>query len=129
MDFSAQPVVAVIDDDRTVDESAALLLQSDGFGVDVFGSAERFLAVRETDPGRVDRYGCLLVDWILPGMSGLDLCQRLARGPHVSMILMSSVTLGPQARQDMRAADIEFLAKPFDPDLLLTELAERLLFH
>src|SRR5215470_2449638 len=68
------PLVCVVDDDVSVRESVNGLFREEGFNVDVFESAEGFLGRT-----RRDAPACLVVDVVLPGMSGLDLHEKLAR--------------------------------------------------
>ncbi|MES1935436.1 response regulator [Salinisphaera hydrothermalis] len=111
--------VAVIDDDAGFAMSMAALLGSDGFDVRLFDSAESFIAADETP-----RFRCLLVDWLLPGMSGATLCERVAaldRPP--ALILMSGTQFVDDRLPRQLAPDVEFVQKPFDPEWLLDELA------
>src|SRR4029077_18854287 len=68
------PLVAAVDDDESMREATQSLLLSAGFRAAVFASAEDFLQA----PQRQDT-ACLIVDVRMPGMSGLDLQQQLAR--------------------------------------------------
>ena len=93
-------------------------IKAAGLSVDAFGSAEEFL---DSDASRASV--CLILDMNLPGMSGLELQQRLnASRRAVPIIFMSA-----QADEDMRsrafkAGAIGFLLKPFSIDSLLTAL-------
>src|SRR5262249_45593272 len=79
------PLVCVVDDDVSVRESVHGLFREEGFHVDVFESAEGFLGRT-----RRDAPACLVVDLVLPGMSGLDLHQELARaGMDTPTILLT----------------------------------------
>jgi FixJ family two-component response regulator len=68
------PVVFVVDDDRSIRESLSDLLHSAGLNVQTFASAQAFLTSR-----RPDAPSCLVLDVQLPGLSGLDLQQELAK--------------------------------------------------
>src|SRR6185295_6880498 len=79
------PLVCVVDDDVSVRESVEGLFREEGFHVDMFDSAEGFLS-----RARTDRPACLIVDLMLPGMSGLELQEELARsGMDAPTILMT----------------------------------------
>jgi FixJ family two-component response regulator len=73
--MSRQPLVALVDDDISVREAVPSLLQRGGFAVQAFASAEAFLSA-----GVAEATKCLILDVALPGMSGADLQQELARG-------------------------------------------------
>ena len=113
---AARPLVCVVDDDSLVRESVEGLLRVEGFHVDTFESAESFL-------GRPRRQlpACLIVDLELPGMSGLDLHQELARTGMAAptMLLTAHGDIRTSVRA-MKAGALDFLTKPYDADDLLT---------
>lgn len=119
-DSAPQSLIAVIDDDTAFAMSMVALLNSDGFDARLFDSAESFLA----DEAK-SSYCCLLIDWMLPGMRGTALCRHLSsQANHPPMILMSGARIDTEVRRRELAAEVEFMEKPFDPDWLLTELAQ-----
>src|SRR5260370_35692781 len=69
-----EPIIFVLDDDERVREALSSLLSSLGFCVEVFASAREYLGFQ-----RPDSPACLILDLDLPGMSGLDLQQKIAR--------------------------------------------------
>ena len=71
--MNEEPVVFVVDDDPALCDSIALLARAEGLAARTFDSAQSFLdAWDRTEPG------CLIVDLRMPGLSGLDLQERLA---------------------------------------------------
>jgi DNA-binding NtrC family response regulator len=111
----SSPLVCVIDDESVIRESLSLLLRSAGLTVRAFSSAQEFLA----NPPK-ETLACLVVDVQLPGISGLDLQQELARnGAHIPMIFITGHGDIPTSVRAIKAGAIEFLTKPFsDEDLL-----------
>ena len=112
---SPEPVVFVVDDDRSVRDALRRLLTSVGLNVEVFPSAQSFL-----DSVRDDRPGCLVLDVRLPGQSGLDLQRELSRAdvgwPIVFLTGHGDIPMSVRA---MKAGAVEFLTKPFrERDLL-----------
>jgi len=109
------PVVMVIDDDPSVRESLALFVRSMGPHVETFGSAQEFLT-RGLPAGP----GCLVLDVTLPGLSGLDLQQELARiNAQIPTIFISGQADVPTTVRAMKGGAVEFLTKPCrDEDLL-----------
>jgi len=105
----------VIDDDPSVRESLAHLVRSMGLNVETFASAQEFLT-----RGRLDGPGCLVLDVTLPGLSGLDLQQELARiDARIPTIFISGQADIPMTVRAMKGGAVEFLTKPFrDEDLL-----------
>jgi DNA-binding NtrC family response regulator len=113
--MSSGSLVCVVDDDEAVCESIANLVRSAGFQSETFASARQFLQ-------RHDRVapGCLILDVQMPGLSGLDLQQELARiDARIPIIFITGHGDIPTSVRAMKAGAVEFLTKPFrDEDLL-----------
>jgi DNA-binding NtrC family response regulator len=109
------PFVFVVDDDRSTRDSLSNLIRSVGLNVQTFASAQEFLASQR--PGAPS---CLVLDVQLPGLSGLDLQQELARDDvQIPIIFITGHGDIPMTVRAMKAGAIEFLTKPFrDEDLL-----------
>lgn len=109
------PVVFVVDDDVSVREAIAGLIQSVGLKVETFESAQRFLS-----DARHEVSGCVVLDVRLPGLSGLDLQRELAtRDINLPIIFVTGHGDIPMSVRAMKAGAVEFLTKPFrDQDLL-----------
>lgn len=107
--------VYVVEDDPSVRDSLALLLQLRGFSTAAFDSAEAFL---ENDA--IERPACVLADVRLPGMSGLELQRRLA-DEHAALPVVVMTAHGDvaTARTALRDGAVDFLEKPIDEDDLL----------
>jgi FixJ family two-component response regulator len=108
-------VVSVVDDDESVRESLPDLLRQFGFAAEAFSSAEAFLA-----SDVVSETSCLLLDIAMPGMSGPDLQQELARRrqriPIVFITGHGDSTLRPRL---LARGAVECLLKPFSEAALL----------
>jgi FixJ family two-component response regulator len=116
---SGRPLVAVIDDDVSVRESVPELLQQAGFSVSAFASAEAFLSANS-----VDAMDCLVLDIGLPGMSGPDLQQELARrGEHVPIVFITAKNDRSLQPRLIAAGATACLFKPFS-DTTLIEAVE-----
>ena len=109
------PFVFVVDDDASIRESIRNLIRSAGINAETFASAQEFLASPHRDAG-----SCLVLDVQLPGLSGLDLQQELAkRDVQIPIIFITGHGDIPMSVRAMKAGAIEFLTKPFrDEDLL-----------
>lgn len=110
-----QATVFVVDDEEAVRDSLQWLLESSGLQVALFDSAEAFL--QGYDPAQP---GCLVVDVRMPGMSGLELQEKLAE-LHFSIPVIFITGHGdvPMAVQAVKHGAADFLEKPFnDKDLL-----------
>jgi FixJ family two-component response regulator len=91
------------------------LLKSAGLPTQAFASAEKFLG-----SGHQHDTACLITDIRMPGVSGLELQARL-NGDHciISTIFITAHSEPKMQMQAMRAGATDFLAKPFDDDVLL----------
>ena len=108
-------VVAVVDDDESVQSSLPKALQSVGLRAVSFLSAEEFLS-----SGRLDEIGCVITDLRMSGMSGLELQARLAQdGRRIPVIFITAHGDARERARALRAGAVAFLDKPFDDDLLL----------
>jgi FixJ family two-component response regulator len=108
-------VVVVIDDEEAVRQGLQRLLRSAGFSIASFASAEEFL-----NSGQLDDIGCVVADIRMPGMSGLDLQSKLnADGISIPIIFITAHGDEKMRIRAMRAGAVAFLAKPFDPEVLL----------
>jgi two-component system, LuxR family, response regulator FixJ len=115
-------VIAIIDDNESMQDSLSDLIESGGFEAQCFGSAKAFL---ESD-SRVG-VACLIVDIRMPKMSGLKLQARLKQeGCNIPIIFITAYDDVEIRAQAMKEGAVEFLAKPFDHQLLLKILRDTL---
>ncbi|WP_298331129.1 chemotaxis protein CheB [Asticcacaulis sp.] len=111
------PTVFVVDDDPAFRESTKSMLTQAGRHVNEFGSCEDFLAAYV--PGTE---GCLLIDAYLPGISGVELLQRLSEaGHHLPSVMITGRSDVATAVLAMKAGATDFIEKPISAhDLLVT---------
>jgi two-component system response regulator FixJ len=115
-------MVAIVDDNESMQDSLGDLIESGGFEVQCFGSAKAFL---ESDLHR--RVACLIVDIHMPKMSGLELQARLKQEEcNVPIIFITAFDDAEMRAQAIKGGAVEFLAKPFDHQLLLKILRSTL---
>jgi two-component system, NtrC family, response regulator AtoC len=107
--------VYIVDDDPSVRDAVARLVRSGGWKVETFASAQEFLASPWADVP-----SCLILDVRLPGLSGLELQQRLAKsGALTSIIFLTGHGDIPTTVRAIKAGALEFLTKPYaDADLI-----------
>jgi FixJ family two-component response regulator len=110
-----EPVVFVVDDDEPLRNAIASLLQLVGLRAECFSSAQEFL--QRTLP---DAPSCLILDVRLPGVSGLNVQEDLAKaGIPIPIIFVTAHGDIPMSVRAMKAGAFEFLPKPFrDQDML-----------
>lgn len=117
--MSNAPLIAVVDDDEAIREALDDLLRSVGFRCLPFVSAEDFLA-------RADRAGfaCVILDVRMPGLSGLELQERLTLdgGGHPPILFMTSYADDATRARAMRRGARDVLGKPVDAAILIASL-------
>jgi len=116
--MASDPTVFIVDDDQAVRDSLQWLIQSVGLHVVTFPDALSFLnQVSE------DQAGCIVLDVRLPGMSGLELQQKLtARGIRMPVIIVTGHGDVPMAVRAMKAGAMDFIEKPFSDQMLLDQV-------
>jgi RNA polymerase sigma factor (sigma-70 family) len=105
------PLVAyVIDDDPSIRDSLALMLGLGGYATRLFADAESFLVAFQ--PGWA---GCVIADLRLPGISGIELQQRVrSLGSTIPFVIVTGHGDVPAARAAFRAQAVDFIEKPFE---------------
>lgn len=115
-------LVHVVDDDASVRRSLVRLLNANDLEAKPFASAEEFLASEAATPG-----GCVLLDYELPGMNGLELQQILVRGESVwEVVFLSGHAEIRQRLERATGGAVEFLAKPAKPADLIAAVQRAL---
>jgi len=102
-------MISIIDDDRSVREAVESLIRSLGYQAATFTSAEEYLG-----SDRIDESECVITDIQMPGMTGLDLQDRLiADGYRRPIIFMSALAAEDVGDNALRTTASRFLKKPF----------------
>ena len=108
-------IIAIVDDDPAVRRGISGLLRSLGFAAIDFSSAEEFL-----NSGRATDISCVITDVRMPGMSGIDLQDRLiAAGHKIPVIFMTAFPEERTKTRAIKAGAFGFLTKPFPQNTLL----------
>jgi FixJ family two-component response regulator len=107
--------VAIVDDDESIRAALQGFMKEAGLPAQAFASAEEFLGNSE-----LSQVGCLVADIRMPGMSGLELQARLNAERHrIPIVFITAHGDAGMRMQALRAGAVEFLAKPFDEEVLL----------
>jgi two-component system response regulator FixJ len=118
----ALPLVGIIDPDPVARNGLRALLHRNGFDASTFDSAESYLLAAN---GR--QLACLIVDLLLPGMSGLELLRRLrAAGSDVPVVLLTDESDVATAVAAMREGATDFIEKPY-VDLAVLKQVQKLI--
>ncbi len=108
-------LVAIVDDDDLMRSALQGLLKAVGLASRAFASAEEFLK-----SGQQNETACLIADIRMPGMSGLELQAQLnAEHCRIPTIFITAHGDAKMRLQALRAGAVEFMAKPFDDEVLL----------
>jgi two-component system, chemotaxis family, CheB/CheR fusion protein len=114
--------VFVVDDNRAVREAMRDLLRENGYSVRIFADAAAFF-----EAYRPGQEGCVLVDALMPGMSGVELIERLkADGHELPAIVITGNGAVPMAVQAMKAGAVDFIEKPVGHEDLLASVRRAL---
>jgi FixJ family two-component response regulator len=112
---NTKPIVAIVDDDTAVGNAIEVLMRSVGLIAKAFSSGEEFLRSPE-----LSRTGCLVVDYDMPKMNGLDLHNNLSRlGNEIPTVLITAYPNDDIRARAFQAGIICYLPKPFDESDLL----------
>ena len=116
--MAIEPLVHIIDDDDAARESLAFLLGTAGVAVRTYESAVAFMEA--LPPVRA---GCVVTDVRMPGMTGMELLQRLReRGIGLPVIVITGHGDVPLAVEAMKLGAADFIEKPFDDEVLLASV-------
>ena len=116
------PLVYIVDDDLAVREALRSMIRSVGMRCETFASAHEFLG-----HSRADGPACLVLDVMLPGLSGLELSAELAKvRADIPTVFMTGHGTIPMSVRAMKAGAVEFLTKPFSGDDLLSAIHQAL---
>ncbi len=113
------PLIAVVDDDASIRDTTSDLLESAGYSAVAFSSPGDILVSE-----RLHQFACLITDMRMPGMSGIELYERLrATGWRIPTILVSAYPNELDRERACRAGILSCLRKPFTPEALLERIA------
>jgi FixJ family two-component response regulator len=122
---SKSSLVAIVDDDDLMRSALQGLLKAVGLPPRAYASAEDFL-----NSGQQHQTACLITDIRMPGISGLELQARLnAEHCKIPTIFITAHGDTKMRMQALRAGAVEFLAKPFDDEILLESVRAALESH
>ena len=114
--------VYIVDDDRSVRSSLSRLLHSAGYETKVFGSATEFLQCQP-----YDGESCLILDVMMPGISGISLHRQLAaKRINLPVIFLTAHGDLPMGVRAMKRGAEDFLQKPVDETVLLSAVSQAL---
>jgi FixJ family two-component response regulator len=116
------PLISVVDDDESIRESLQGLLKSLGYGVEIYSSAESFLS-----SSALVKTNCLVLDVWMPGMSGLELQQKLkTQQVPIPIIFITAHGTSDVISRVIADGAVDCLIKPFCEKSLLNAISSAL---
>ncbi len=111
----AKPLISIVDDDESMREAVKGLMRSLGYRAEALASAQEFLSSRH-----VRRTSCLIADMQMPGMTGLELYQRLSTSAKpIPTVLITAYPDDGVRERALSAGVVGYLSKPFEEDDLI----------
>lgn len=118
MNSASDPCIFIVDDDEDIRTSLSRALRTRGYTTCVYASAQAFL-----EDYQADQAGCLILDYGMPEMSGLELQKLLVtRGHALPVIFITGHGGVPESVQAMKLGAIDFLEKPFRQEALIKQI-------
>lgn len=116
------PKIYIVDDEEAMRDSLTWMLEGEGYATECFPSAEDFLLALSDDMS-----GCLVLDVRMPGMSGLELQERLlAMGNHLPVVFITGHGDVPMAVSALQRGACDFVQKPFEDQDMLARIRKAL---
>lgn len=120
--MNALPTVFIVDDDSAMRDSLGFLIGSVGRKVETYASAEEFLDAYDNE-----RPGCIVLDVRMPGLSGLELMEKLGEDRFAPpVVLITGHGDIPMAVRALKAGAFDFIEKPFSDQVLLERIQQAL---
>jgi two-component system OmpR family response regulator len=119
--------ILVVEDEEHLAIGIKFNLEAEGYRVTTFGDGRSALKRIEADPESVD---LVIVDLMLPGMSGYDVCEAMrSSGNDIPVLILSARTLSEDRTRGFDVGANQYLSKPFELDELLSRVKNLLTFY
>lgn len=115
------PKILVVDDDPSISDMLTLVLETEGFDpVAVMDGNEAVAAFRESQPDLI------LLDLMLPGMNGVDICRAIRQESSVPIVMLTAKTDTVDVVLGLESGADDYITKPFKPKELIARIRARL---
>lgn len=110
--------ILIVDDDESILDAVSLILEESGFDVDTtFKGEETYAKISQFNPNLI------LLDVLMSGSDGRQICQKLKQQQETKKIPIIMISAHPTAKEGaVQCGANDFLAKPFDTDVLITKI-------
>ncbi|CAM3128985.1 DNA-binding response regulator [Corynebacterium hadale] len=116
-----QPKILVVDDDPAINEMLTIVLEAEGFRTaSVQDGAEAVDAFHSFDPDLI------LLDLMLPGVNGIDICREIRRTSPVPIVMLTAKTDTVDVVLGLESGADDYITKPFKPKELVARIRARL---
>ena len=115
-----RPHILIVEDEAALVTMLRYNLESDGYRVSEAVDGEEALLLVAEDPPEL-----VILDWMLPSLSGIEVCRRMRRGPHMSAVPIIMLTARGEETDQVRGLDSgadDYITKPFSPRELLARI-------
>jgi DNA-binding response OmpR family regulator len=110
--------ILIVEDDRKTVESLTIYLHAAGYDVHVVHDG-----VSGLEEARSGRYDLVLLDLMLPGMYGMDVCRRLRSDSNVPVVMLTARTLEDDQLRGLELGADDYITKPFSPRQVVARIA------
>ncbi len=118
---NAKPLIAIVDDDKSVCRALKRLVRSLGMDGETFASGQEFLDLVEAMPSF--HPDCVVLDVLMPGLNGLEVQERLAiNGNPLPVIFITAHDDAVPRERALAAGAVAFVRKPFNDELFMKTL-------
>ncbi|WCZ33990.1 MULTISPECIES: MtrAB system response regulator MtrA [Corynebacterium] len=115
------PKILVVDDDPAINEMLTIVLEAEGFQTSsVTDGVEAVPAFRSFDPDLI------LLDLMLPGMNGIDICREIRKESAVPVVMLTAKTDTVDVVLGLESGADDYITKPFKPKELVARIRARL---
>lgn len=115
------PKILVVDDDPAINEMLTIVLEAEGFETEsVTDGAAAVPAFRKYEPDLI------LLDLMLPGMNGVDICREIRRESAVPIVMLTAKTDTVDVVLGLESGADDYITKPFKPKELIARIRARL---
>ncbi|HEX8252874.1 MAG TPA: response regulator transcription factor [Thermoanaerobaculia bacterium] len=110
--------ILIVEDDRKTVESLAIYLQAAGYDVHAVHDG-----VSGLEEARSGRYDLVLLDLMLPGLYGMDVCRRLRSESNVAVVMLTARTREDDQVRGLELGADDYITKPFSPRQVVARIA------